>query len=259
MHSGHEEIGTADLLGVLGRSLLIQASWSFERMQSVGFAYALSPVLRKLYPDRTEYESRLKLHLDYFNTQPYLAAFILGAVVRLEQDRATGLNTTADIRGFKASLMAPLGALGDSFFWGSLKPLAAVLAAALIITGSWWAPLLFLAIYNSVHIGLRVGVLFRGYRSGGDAVDLMSRYRFTYGARVFKVISLTVLGGILGVMPLWRQEFRPAVSMPGMLMAASGLTITLVLVAILRRGSSPVKLMLGLAAVCLAMAYAGVI
>lgn len=258
MHSDHKEIGTADLLGVLRRSFLIQASWSFERMQSLGFAYALEPVLRKLYPDPIEYESRLKLHLDYFNTQPYLAAFILGAVVRLEQDRANGLNAATDIQGFKASLMAPLGALGDSFFWGSLKPLAVVVAAALIITGSWWAPLLFLAIYNSVHIGLRAGVLFRGYRSGGDAVDLMSRYRFTYGARVFKVISLTVLGGMLGMMPLWRPEFRPAVALPGMLIAVSGLTITLILVAVLRRGSSPVKLMLGLAAVCLAMAYAGV-
>lgn len=259
MRGSRKEIGTADLLGVLGRSFLIQASWSFERMQSIGFAYALEPVLRKLYPDRTEYESRLKLHLDYFNTQPYLASFILGAVVRLEQDRAAGLNAAPDIQRLKASLMAPLGALGDSFFWGSLKPLAAIVAAALVLAGLWWAPFLFLAFFNAVHIGLRTSVLFRGYQSGGDAVELMSRYRFTHGARVFKVVSLTVLGGILGVMPFWRQEFRPIAMMPDMPMAVSALAMTLVLVSILRRGGSPIKLMLGLAAVCLAMAYAGVI
>lgn len=96
-------------------------------MQSLGFAYAIEPVLKKLYPDRTEYEARLRLHLDYFNTQPYLASFILGAVVRMEQDRAAGKETGTDVQDLKTSLMAPLGALGDSFFWGSLKPFAVVI------------------------------------------------------------------------------------------------------------------------------------
>ena len=127
MNHDRKEIGTADLFGVFARSFLIQASWSFERMQSLGFAYAIEPVLKKLYPDRTEYEARLRLHLDYFNTQPYLASFILGAVVRMEQDRAAGKETGTDVQDLKTSLMAPLGALGDSFFWGSLKPFAVVI------------------------------------------------------------------------------------------------------------------------------------
>jgi len=28
-----------------------QISWSYERMQALGFAWAMQPVLRKLYPD----------------------------------------------------------------------------------------------------------------------------------------------------------------------------------------------------------------
>lgn len=255
----HKEITAADLLGVLGRGLLIQASWSFEWMQSLGFAYAIEPVLRKLYPEQAEYASRLRLHTDYFNTQPYLASFILGAAVKIEQDRATGRNRTVDVQALKASLMAPLGALGDSFFWGSLKPFAAVVSAALLMTGSWWASFLFLALYNIWHIGLRAGVLFLGYRTGGDAVGLMARYRFTRWAGVLKAISLTVLGGIVGTLPLWRQEFRLTFDMPALLMAVSGMAFTLVLVAVLRKGGSPLKLMLGLAAACIGLAYAGVI
>lgn len=259
MNNVHKEIGTADLFGVFARSFLIQASWSFERMQSLGFAYAIEPVLKKLYPERAEYESRLKLHLDYFNTQPYLASFILGAVVRMEQDRAAGNESEPDVQGLKTSLMAPLGALGDSFFWGSLKPFSVVIAVALVLAGSWWAPLLFLAIYNTGHVALRAGALLRGFRSGGDAVELMSSYRFTSRARQFKVISLAVLGGILGAMPAWRTEFRPAFPVPEMVMATSGLALALVLITILRNGGSPIKLMLGLAAGCLVLAYAGVI
>ncbi len=227
-------------------------------MQTIGFAYALDPVLRKLYPDRGEFEKRLKAHMDYFNTQPYFASFILGAAVRLEEDRASGRNADADIAGLKATLMAPLGALGDSFFWGALKPMAAAIAVAAIMTGSWWAPLLFLAIFNAWHIGLRLKMLFWGYANGGDAVALMARYGFTRVAKRFKIISLASLGGILGLMPLWSPEFKLAPSASASLML-SGLVITLVLVAFVRRGGSPVKLMLGLAAICFALAYAGVI
>jgi len=259
MDNRHKGIGPADLFRVFMRSLLIQASWSFERMQSLGFAYAVEPVLKKLYPDRAEYESRLKLHLDYFNTQPYLASFILGAVVRMEQDRAAGRKLESDVHDLKASLMSPLGALGDSFFWGSLKPFAVVTAVALVVAGSWWAPILFLAVYNIGHIALRAGSLMRGFKSGGDIIDLMASYRFTSRARQLKMISLSVIGGILGAMPIWRSEFRPVFPVSGSLMAVSGLALTLVLVAILRRGGSPIKLMLGLAAGCLVLTYAGVI
>jgi mannose/fructose/N-acetylgalactosamine-specific phosphotransferase system component IID len=253
----HKEIVTADLLRVLGRSFLIQSSWSYERMQSLGFAYAIEPVLRKLYPDRTEYEDRLRLHMEYFNTQPYLASFILGAVVRLEQDRASEGHAAADIQGLKESLMAPLGALGDSFFWGSLKPVTAIVAVALLLTGSWWAPILYLVLYNTWHLGIRAGSFFRGYRTRGDAVDLLARYRFTSRARAFKVVSLIVLGGMIGAMPVWRTEFRPAAHAQALSIA--GMAFTLVIIASLQGGNSPIKLMLGLAALCLALAYAGVI
>ncbi|MGA2090005.1 MAG: PTS system mannose/fructose/sorbose family transporter subunit IID, partial [Endomicrobiales bacterium] len=39
------------LYSVFLRSFALQAVWNFERMQNVGFAYALMPVLNVLYPD----------------------------------------------------------------------------------------------------------------------------------------------------------------------------------------------------------------
>jgi PTS system mannose-specific IID component len=228
-------------------------------MQSIGFAYAIEPALRKLYPDPAEYESRIRLHLEYFNTQPFFASYILGAVIRMEEDRAMGRNAGDDVPGLKAALMAPLGALGDSFFWGALKPLAAVVAVALLMTGSWWGPLAFLVFYNTWHVGLRVGMLFWGYQSGGDAVALMTRHSLMKTAKRFKLITLTVLGGIIGMVPGWSPEFQPMVSGSFLLMALFWLAVTTALVAIFRRGGSPIQLMLGLAAFCLALAYAGVI
>jgi mannose PTS system EIID component len=258
MNGMHNTLNAFDLIRVFLRSLLIQASWSFDRMQSYGFAYALEPALKKLYPDQREYESRRKLHLEYFNTQPYFASFILGAVLKREQDRASG-RSAEDVSGLKASLMAPLGAMGDSFFWGALKPMASVAAVAVILTGFWWGPLLFLAIFNAWHVGLRISMLFWGYASGGDAVALLAAYPFTKMAKRFKLISLCLLGGILGVMPLWRPEFSPAINVPASAAMLSGLALVYTLVLMLRRGGSPVNLMLGLAILCLVLAYAGVV
>jgi PTS system mannose-specific IID component len=258
MNDGEKKIRTADLLGVLWRSFFIQASWSFDRMQTLGFAYAMLPVLRRLYPDGAERASRLKVHMEYFNTQPYLAAFILGAAARLEQDRAAGRGT-GDVSALKSALMAPLGALGDSFFWGSLKPLAATVAVAVLMAGAWWAPLLFLVVYNLFHLVIRAGVLVAGYRTAGDAVALMDTYGFTKMARLFKALSLSLLGGIVGAISLWRPAFRPESPFTGPGMAAAGLVLTIAMVMALRKGFSPLKLMLGLAAACLALAYGGVI
>jgi hypothetical protein len=85
----------------------------------------------------------------------------------------------------------------------------------------------------------------------------MARYRFTNRARSFKVVSLTVLGGMIAAMPIWRTEFKPGINAKAM--SVAGMAFTLILIAILQRGYSPIKLMLGLAALCLVLAYAGVI
>ncbi len=258
MKGNGQSITRLDLFRLFFRSLLIQASWSFDRMQSLGFAYAIEPVLRKLYPDGEEYRARLDVHLEYFNTQPYLAAFILGAAAKKEEDRAAGRDPDADVSGLKNTLMAPLGALGDSFFWGALRPVAAVIAVAMVAAGSWWAPALFLVLYNTWHIGLRAFLLVWGYRSGGDAIALLDRYRFTMMAKLFKAVALAVAGGLIGMAAVWRPEFKLPLAAPGFIHAVSGLVITGALVAVLGRGGSPVKIMLGLACICLALAYAGV-
>lgn len=228
-------------------------------MQSLGFVFAMVPVLRRLYPDPDERSARMAEHMEYFNTQPYFAAFVLGAAARREEDRATGRDPGADPGEVKKTLMAPLGALGDSFFWGAVKPLAGVVAVAALMAGAWWAPLLYLALYNAVHIGMRAALLFAGYETGGDVVALMGRYNFTRMARVCKALSLAIIGCILGSITAWHPEFMPFGPLPGLLLAAGGLAAAMGMTALLRAGASPVKLMLGLAALCLGLALGGII
>jgi mannose/fructose/N-acetylgalactosamine-specific phosphotransferase system component IID len=62
------------------------------------------------------------------------------------------------------------------------------------------------------------------------------------------------------MLPLWRAELRLPVPAAGPLaIAVGGLAITLGMVALLRAGGTPAKLMLGLAAACVVLASLGVV
>ncbi|RYZ37380.1 MAG: PTS mannose transporter subunit IIA, partial [Myxococcaceae bacterium] len=126
------------VLRVFLRSLFLQASWNPKGMQNLGLAYAVYPALERLYPPGPLREAAVRRHLVFFNTHPYVAAAIVGGVVNHEQKIARGEETPDRVVGFKAALMGPLAALGDGFFWLSLKPAVGGLCAAMVpFLGVW--------------------------------------------------------------------------------------------------------------------------
>ena len=72
------------LLRTFLRSLVLQASWNFERLQSLGALYVLAPALQ-LYYQGSDRVVAFKRYLGYFNTHPYLAPAVLGAILNLEE------------------------------------------------------------------------------------------------------------------------------------------------------------------------------
>ena len=68
----------SDRFNIMLRSQFLQGSWNYERMQNGGWAYAIIPALKKLYPNKDDASAALKRHLEFFNTHPYIAAPILG-------------------------------------------------------------------------------------------------------------------------------------------------------------------------------------
>jgi hypothetical protein len=62
------------LLGIFLRSLTIQVSFNFWRMQNLGFAFAMLPMIRQQDGDRMRIAASLANHLQMFNTHPYLVA-----------------------------------------------------------------------------------------------------------------------------------------------------------------------------------------
>jgi mannose PTS system EIID component len=163
------------LLRVYWRSLFLQAAWNPHGMQNLGFAYAMEPALRQLYPDPVARARAAARHLEFFNCHPYLAAAIIGGAVRLEEEVARGEADPRTVTSFKSALGPPFAALGDGFFWLALRPAAALLAAAAEPYLGPWCVVLFLALYNGVHVGARTWLFFAGYRRGEGIVTAVSR------------------------------------------------------------------------------------
>jgi len=155
------------------RQFLLQGCWNYEGMQNVGFAYSILPALRDRYEGRPEELSRgLKRHLEFFNTHPAMAAVILGAAIRLEERVAAGKADPRAVGTFKVGLMGSLGAIGDSFFWGALKPMASAAGAILALVHPLLGIATLLFLYNSSHLALR----FRGFAAGMEGEESAVRF-----------------------------------------------------------------------------------
>jgi PTS system mannose-specific IID component len=145
------------------RQFLIQGCWNYEGMQNVGFAYAILPALREIYSGRPEEALKsVKRHLEFFNTHPVMGAVVLGAGVRLEERTAAGEAEPGEVGAFKMGWMGSLGAIGDAFFWGSLRPMASVAGAIIALIHPLAGIAALLLLYNGTHLVVR----HRGFRAG---------------------------------------------------------------------------------------------
>lgn len=167
------ETGSRVLRKVWLRQFLLQGCWNYEGMQNVGFAYCMLPALRERYGESPEDLLRaLKRHLEFFNTHPAMAGVILGASVRLEERVASGEIDPRTVGTFKVGLMGSLGAIGDSFFWGALKPMASVAGVILSLVHPLLGIGALLLLYNLSHLAVR----YRGFAAGARGEESAVRY-----------------------------------------------------------------------------------
>ena len=62
--------------------------------------------------------------------------------------------------------MGPLSGIGDSLYWGTLRPLVAGIACSIALTGNPIAPILFLVMFNVPNFLCKYICLFKGYEMG---------------------------------------------------------------------------------------------
>ena len=109
----------------------LQWCWNYEKMQAAGYAYAMVPVIKELYPDNDEQCRQLERHMNFYNTHPGSSALIFGANVALEEAYQP---ETGD--SLKVALMGPLAGIGDTIQAVLVTPPFNIIAAGLANEGS---------------------------------------------------------------------------------------------------------------------------
>ncbi|WP_369711814.1 PTS system mannose/fructose/sorbose family transporter subunit IID [Leptotrichia sp. HSP-334] len=188
----------ADRRKVMLRSQFLQGSWNYERMQNGGWAFALIPALKKLYPNKEDASAALKRHLEFFNTHPYIAAPILGVTLALEEEKANGADINdAAIQGVKVGMMGPLAGIGDPVFWFTIRPILGAVAASLAVaSGSIVGPLLFFILWNVIRIAFLWHTQEFGYQKGTEITQDLSGgmlQKITKGASILGMFVMGIL------------------------------------------------------------------
>jgi PTS system mannose-specific IID component len=176
------------------RGLFLQAAWNRRGMQNLGFAFAIDPALRALYPEPGRRAEALARHLEFFNCHPYTAAAILGGAIHHEERVAAGVEPAAAPAAYKATLQGPLAAVGDGFFWTALRPFFGALSAAGALLFGWPALVVTLAAYNAIHLAIRVGLFRAGYRGGDAVVASVARLSLPLVAERLRVAGAALCG-----------------------------------------------------------------
>lgn len=117
---------------------------NYERMQGVGFAQAMSPIIQKLYDTEEERIAAYQRHLTFFNTNVTTGSIIVGLVAAMEEQKANGADIDGEtINAIKVSLMGPLAGLGDSIFQASVIPILLSIGIAMGLQGNIMGPIIF--------------------------------------------------------------------------------------------------------------------
>jgi len=181
-------------------SFTVQAGYNYESYQDLGLLAILLPSLRDIHPDAEDLKEALTRHSGYFNTNPYLATFTAGALIRAEEEMA-GLELADDEESwtdrFKQASGSVLGNLGDRFFWGGLRPLAGLVGILAYLLSPLYGALAILVVFNLPQIVIRAEGLRMGYESGRGVVTTAIGDRGSKAITWVKRLGALALGMVI--------------------------------------------------------------
>lgn len=247
-----------DMWLLFWRGIFLENSWNYERMQGLGYAWIVLPILKRLYKnDPQKLQEAVMRSMEFFNTQPNLAMPIIGTAIAMEERNALyGDVDEKTISSVKVSMMGPFAGIGDSFFYYTVIPICAGIGVSLSTGGSLLGPLTFLLLYNIFNIGSRFFGVKYGYKFGKDIIEKisgsslmqrLSEFTTIIGLMVLGVMSATMIEVPLslvigeGEQAMTLLEIFDSI-MPGIL----PLAITLTAYFLIKKGVSVTKLLFGI-------------
>jgi PTS system mannose-specific IID component len=193
------------MLSAATRLFLFQASMNHERLQGLGMASAVEPLLRDLNggPAGKAYRAAMGRAAGFFNTHPYLAGLAVGAVAKAEHQGLSG----QQVDRLRTALKGPLGSLGDRLIWAGTLPAAAAVGLILLtLTHPLIAIGGFLLLFNAVHFTLRWWGLGAGWRAGVKVTEALRHPVLQAGLKTVGPVAALMIGAAIPVVAEWLTE-----------------------------------------------------
>lgn len=176
-----------------------ETCYNYERLQALGTANAMVPVVRKLYDTKEEQAKALKKYMVFFNTEPsWIGTVIHGVAASMEEECANGADIDAeDINAVRTGLMGPMAGIGDTVSQGIFYPILAGIACSLALAGNIAGPILFEVGYKVLMLGMGYAMYMMGYKQGKNAiVKILSAGTLNRITEAFSIVGLMVVGNM---------------------------------------------------------------
>lgn len=178
------------------RSLFLQASFNYERMQAAGWLFSILPGLEKIHGDnKDDLAASMSHNLEFFNTHPFLVTFVMGIVLSLEQNKID----IPTIRAVRVAAMGPLGGIGDALFWMTLVPILAGISSNMALNGNVAGPFIFLIVFNIVQFALRFFLMNWSYNTGTSAIETLTKSGKAF-TRAASIMGVFIVGALVVTM-----------------------------------------------------------
>lgn len=199
----NKKLTKKDLHSIFWRAFALQGGFNYEKMQNIGYVYAMEPVIKRLYSSTKDCAAALKRHLALFNCTPAMTPTIMGISSAMEEQYANNPSSMDpdSINSVKAALMAPFSGIGDSILFGTFRVIAAGIGASFAKQGSILGPILFFALYNLPVTLIRAFGLKYGYKWGVESLDEVQKNGvMDQIMQIVGIIGMMVVGGMVATM-----------------------------------------------------------
>lgn len=252
------------------RQNFLMVGMNYTRMQGIGYAWSISPLLKKIYKKKEDYFEAMKRNTMFFNTTPQMAPFIMGLGLSMEEEneKSNGEFDTDSINAVKVGLMGPFAGLGDSFFSGTLRIIATGIGLGLAQAGSILGAILYTLVFNIPAFLIRYygGVL--GYKLGSKYIKEATQSGLLASiTKAASVMGLMMVGSMSYSMVNFTTTFQTTIGgsefvlqkvLDSIMVGLLPLSTVLIVFALLRKKVKPVYILLGIVLIGFVLTFLGI-
>ena len=167
--------------------------FNYESQMGPAVAWAMAPVLRKIYKNDEEYKAALNNHFNYYNSTTAMSSVILGATLAIEEK--DGIEAKETVQSLKTSLMGPFAGVGDTLVWVLWPTIIGSISGYMAQQGNPLGAIIWL-ICNIAFWFVKSKLFEVGYKSGTNMITKLGQ-KLSVFTEAASIMGLSVVGALI--------------------------------------------------------------